>query len=445
MGVWRGVGLGVACVLSLASSAARGADGPKPLRADVGVEWAVGTRDGETQKLQLRVEPELSLALPAGMRLGGAARLRGDAFDELEPGSPDQPEVQSYTRRLGFGDRADAELRELWVQGQIGRVWLRAGKQQVVWGQADGLKVLDVVDPQSFEEFILPKFEDSRIPLWTLNGELKIGAAQLQLLWIPDPSAHDLPPQSGTFAITAPRFAGPPPPRGVAVRLEDADRPDDPLRDSDVGARLSGFWKGWGLSANALWHYDDIPIPFRTIELRGGVPAVTVRPGYRRTAVLGGSASSAFGNLAVRGELAAQLARFVPTADAADRDGVVRTTDVGWVLGLDWYGFADTLISAQLFQSALTAHDRGMQRDLLETTITLLARRQLLHETLVVETIWLHGVNDGDGLVRPRIEYALRDDLQIWLGADVFYGPRRGLFGEFDQDDRVVVGFEWGL
>jgi hypothetical protein len=229
------------------------------------------------------------------------------------------------------------------------------------------------------------------------------------------------------------------------VDVEDPNRPDDPLRDSDVGARLTAFWKGWDLSANALWHYDDVPIPFRTIDASGGVPRVRVAPGYRRTGLFGGSASNAFGSLTVRAELAAQLDKFVPTESTRDRDGVVRSGELGWVLGLDWYGFRESLVSAQLFQSWLTERGPGALRDRLETVLTLLARRQFRHETLTVEAIWLHGLNDGDGLVRPRVEYALRDDLQIWLGADVFYGTRNGLFGEFDEADRIVIGFEWGI
>lgn len=440
----------VACAAVLATSRAAAGDPDvgaerRLLSAEIGVEWATGLRDGEAQKLELRVEPEWRLDLPRRFQLAGIARLRGDAFDELEPGGPDQPEVASYTRRLSFGDRIDAELRELYVQGQLGPAWLRVGKQQVVWGQADGLKVLDVVDPQDFHEFILPAFEDSRIPLWTLNAEIEIAKAQLQLLWIPDPTTHDVAPDDGIFAFTAPRFLGPPPPSGVAVEIEERNRPDDALRDSDVGARLSTFWKGWDLTANALWHYDDVPIPFRAIDVAGGAPRVRAAPDYRRTPVLGGTASNAFGNLTVRGEVAAQLDRFLPLDRADDADGVARTTEIGWVLGLDWYGFPETLLSAQLFQSALTDHPRGMLRDRLDTNVTVLARRQLRNETLTLETIWIQNVNDGDGLVRPRIEYELRDDLQVWLGADVFYGKSAGVFGEFDEDDRVVLGFEWGL
>ena len=445
----RRLAAAIAAVLALGTGASEPGAGvgaaARPLTAEVGVEWAVGTHDGASQKLELRIEPTLKLDLPGNFQLGAIGRLRGDAFDRLEPGAPRELDVAPYTRPVDFGDRVALELRELYVQGKLGPAWLRAGKQQVVWGQADGLKVLDVIDPQDFREFILPNFEDSRIPLWTLNGEIPIGPAQLQLLWIPDPSAHHLPPQDGSFAFTAPRLVGPRPPPGVAVDLRDPDLPDDGLRDSDAGARLTTFWHGFDLSANALWHWDDIPIPFRSIDLAGAMPSVRVEPGYRRTAVLGGSASNAFGNLTVRAEAAYTTRRFLPVDDPNDRDGVAQTGEFGAVLGFDWYGIPETLLSAQVFQTVLTDHPSGLLRDRIDTNVTLLARRQFRNETLTIETIWIHNLNQGDGLLRPKASYELRDDLQIWFGVDLFYGTRDGVFGEFGRDDRVVLGFEWGI
>jgi hypothetical protein len=32
-----------------------------------------------------------------------------------------------------------------------------------------------------------------------------------------------------------------------------------------------------------------------------------------------------------------------------------------------------------------------------------------------------------------------------WLAADWLYGARTGVFGQFDGNDRVVTGIEWGL
>ena len=127
--------------------------------------------------------------------------------------------------------------------------------------------------------------------------------------------------------------------------LRDPDLPNHALHNSDGGARLTTFWHGFDLSANALWHWEDIPIAFRRIDLGGAVPTVVVEPGYRRTAVLGGSASNAFGNLTVRAEAAYTTRRFLPIDDPSDRDGVAQTGEFGAVLGFDWYGIPETLQS----------------------------------------------------------------------------------------------------
>ena len=76
-------------------------------------------------------------------------RARAVSEDNLEPGRPEQRERSSFNRRWILGDAADAELREFYLDGQVGRTFLRIGKQQIVWGQADGLRVLDVVNPFS--------------------------------------------------------------------------------------------------------------------------------------------------------------------------------------------------------------------------------------------------------------------------------------------------------
>ena len=49
----------------------------------------------------------------------------------------------SYTQREG--------LRELYVDTKLGDMWdLRLGKQQVVWGTADGMKLLDMINPTDY-------------------------------------------------------------------------------------------------------------------------------------------------------------------------------------------------------------------------------------------------------------------------------------------------------
>jgi len=70
---------------------------------------------------------------------------------------------ESYTQR-------DA-LREAYIDTTVNDWLLRAGKQQVVWGTADGMKLLDSLNPTDFSEMAQNQMEDSRIPVWMLNAE----------------------------------------------------------------------------------------------------------------------------------------------------------------------------------------------------------------------------------------------------------------------------------
>ena len=113
-------------------------------------EWAGMIDDGSTQKLETILQPELNVSLTSDSSLTGILRIRGDAEDKLEPGSPYQDNRSTASSSLYLGDNVDVELRELYIDSYFDDTLLRVGKQQVVWGQADGLKVLDVVNPQSY-------------------------------------------------------------------------------------------------------------------------------------------------------------------------------------------------------------------------------------------------------------------------------------------------------
>lgn len=66
-------------------------------------------------------------------------------------------------------------LRELYIDTSKGGWDFRLGKQQVVWGTADGIKLLDIINPTDYREMVQNTMEDSRIPVWMINAEREIG------------------------------------------------------------------------------------------------------------------------------------------------------------------------------------------------------------------------------------------------------------------------------
>jgi hypothetical protein len=361
--------------------------------------------------------------------------------DKLEPGRPKQNAVSPASQRVYLNNTSELELRELYFDIDFKNASLRLGKQQIVWGQADGLKLLDVVNPQDFRRFILDDFDDSRIPLWMLNLEMFLSSGDLQLLWIPDTSMHNLPEAGAIFEITAPLadlLSNTP------VTVGAIDRPDSVIKDSDIGLRWSMFIDGWDVTLNYLYHYDDFPVT----NVQIGNSGLLLSPRFERTHTTGASAGNAFGDFIVRIEMVYNTDKYLVTKanrnSATSISQIASTQELAYIIGLDWTGITDTFISVQLFQSHLLG-GQEFARDEIDTNITLLTRRSFLNESLNLEMLWIYHLNNDDYLARLSADYELTTNLSMTLYADFFEGQENALFGQFDDKDQLGIKFSYGF
>ena len=392
------------------------------------------------QQSEFVFSPEISGALSDSVFFKSVGRLRFDFSDKLEPGAPSNSFRSRVSRRGFIGSVADVELREFYADIDIGDHVLRLGKQQIVWGEADGLKVLDVLNPQSFREFILPDFDDSRIALWPANLELAVSdESSLQIVWSPDQTYDDIPEPGALFAFTSPELV-PSAPAGVSINLAPIQRPRRLVEDSDIGVRYTTFIAGWEFSANYLYHYFDRPNFRREINPTG----ITITPTYDRTHLISGTFNTAFGDWVARGEVGYSTERFFLTRSTHDLNGIASSGELAYVLGIDYQGFTDTFLSAQVFQSVLVDRQAGMVRNAVQSTLTMLAERKFKNETVSAEILAIHGLDDDDGVIKMKLGYFVRSNVELKLGYDVFYGRRTGLFGQFNENDRLSFRVEIG-
>lgn len=404
-------------------------------------QWMLNTNNGNSQSLNLTLLPELSASFDNGWQLNSTVRFKSEAINGLQINDISKKTYSPYSRPAQLHDGIALELREFYLQGAIGNTFLTLGKQQIVWGKSDGLKVLDIVNPQSFREFILDDFESSRIPLWTVNIEYSFTRWDLQFIWIPDPTYHALAKQGATYAFTSPELVPTAPP-GVQINIERANRPTNGFLDSDVGLRVTTFWQGWDLTFNYLYQYNNAPVLRQSLSMLNNAPVVTITSDYERTHIIGATASNAFDDWVVRGEIGYFSEHYFIGNNPLQNQGVIKSPELHYVLGLDWNAPWDILLSGQLIQSWVIKDADKTTRDKVDTTLTGLIRRNFLYDTLVAEVLVIVNTNNGDGIIRPKISYEWQDNLKTWIGADIFYGNRQGIFGQFDQNDRVAMGIE---
>jgi hypothetical protein len=406
-------------------------------------EWAVA-RHGGNQKFEAVVQPRWDVDFGNGMDLTTIVRLRLDTIGDLGP-TVYRPFNYSSVNGPSYNtEHASIELRELYLDVPLGNSFLRLGKQQVVWGESDGIKVLDVVNPQSFREFILQSFDDSRIPLWMVNLELPVGReGSIQLLWIPDTTYYELAERGTPYALTSPLLVPRQPP-GLDTVVLEPDTPDDPFGDSDAGIRYRSFVAGWDISLNYFYSYADFPVPFQRLE-QGETGLVGVLdPDYKRNHLVGGSANNAFGDFSVRTELVWNSDRWFTSTDIARR-GVEESAEISSIVGLDWQHSSSGLLSAQWFYSRVLDYRSAIERDKTEQMVSLLLRQTFDNENWEFTALALHSLDYDDSLFQLKLKYWFSSELEVWLGADIFDGRETGIFGQFDKTDRILMGLQYGF
>jgi len=394
------------------------------------------------QKTELILKPEFTYSFNRKIKLVFKGQIYTEFQDKLESGRPKENTVSTANKRWFIGERTAVELRELYIYTSVfKKLRLTIGKQQIVWGQTDGLKLLDVVNPQNFREFMLDDFEDSRIPLWSLKAEFVISDLGVQFIWIPDNTYHI------TQGFEAPFFTKnlfEKLPYGMQMQLENPIKPNRFLADSDIGLKLSTFKKGWDLSFNYLYYYDDLPVFYSETITVTTRPITKISPIFKRQHLIGGTFNKVFGSTTFRGELAYVFNQnFTSNASNSVR-GIEQSNVYKSAIGID-YIKGEHVVSFQLFTDWVVSSIAPYNRDRLETNTSLQISKELLNDDLKAEILWVHNANHGDGYVVSKVSYWLNSNTKLLLSSSIFYGNETQLFGQFTDRSRMSFGFVWGI
>jgi len=363
-------------------------------------------------------------------------------------------------------------LRECYIDFYSDYLDVRIGKQQVVWGTADGVKILDIVNPIDMREFNLELTRgldaDVRIPLWMLKLEYSPTVnGTLQFLFIPDFESNYYAPAGTPYAVRA-KNAGEE--RLDILRNMGCDvvikrkKRGQSLENAKIGVRWLDVINGFEYTLNYLHGYS-LPMarhfkgikPFGIPFFPGSVAYFEDR--YAQTETFGFSFSKALTKgflrgLNIRGEFA-YIKNYDNGYGTKDNQvGVGEVDQYNYVLGLDKYFWTNWLFSFQFIQFWLERETEegyhylfGPTSDILdqcETILSLSVSTDFMHERLKPNTRVYWG-DDNDWQINPRVEYELRDYLIITWGMHLFNGHSGQLFGEFRDRDTMYLEVKLGF
>lgn len=355
-------------------------------------------------------------------------------------------------------------LRDCYLDYIHGPWFLRLGKQQVAWGQADGVTILDRVNPFDLTEYWLQDFVDMRIPLWmaNINFTPKINS-NLQFLVIPDfeQSTAAYPDAPFVFYSTT-RFENWR--KAQNEVLLNIHYPGKQFENSTFGVQWSDRIGDLNYTLNFLsgFYYS-----VRNFTITRSYPGklYTVDRSFKRWRMYGTSFNKTLTNpgplqgYTFRGDFAYYDDEPMYWGDPviASSSGIKRLDNIFWLLGVDKYVVTNWLVSFQYAQYILQNSKPGATtaqrnyyfnpftygpQDPLEHIFTLKISTDFMHERLKPEVLWSF-TDDNQGRLSPKVTYEIKDNLWLTLGIHYFYGNEWDSNGQFRDQNQFYTQLKY--
>ncbi|RTL58164.1 MAG: DUF1302 family protein [Rhodocyclaceae bacterium] len=398
---------------------------------------------------------------PCDVDSRGCADFGG--YGDLKRSELESPEFNS---KLDFIREAYAKKTFALKDGSD--LFVKVGRQQIVWGRTDLFRVLDVFNPVDYSRNnIYDELQDIRIPLWSAQVEWRMGGSEtmqdrnLQFVWSFDQfRANNLGQCGSPNAIldaaclfralkmlwdngnTLSNFAGPVGPGTVSIAPGLAGLRNIHLpKWSDAGSfgvKYEGVTQdGLSFSLNALTYRSQLP------SLRGakGNALSPYNPyllnfdmEFPRLTMVGGSMDLQMESIGAAIRLEGALTHGEEFANTARPELYSKNNTFRSVIGIDRPTFIPfinpnrtTLLSAQLFYQHIYEHQvvglptgRVGMPDWEDNVIgTLLIKGFMNNDRVSPQLILARDFQAHAWVASPQLEWSVTNDLKLTFGANV--------------------------
>ena len=329
-----------------------------------------------------------------------------------------------YTKKYLEEYEKELELNEVYLQGALfDNLDLKLGRQIVVWGKSDNIRVTDVINPLDRRWPGMIDIRYLRLPVTMTRLDYFWDNWSVSTLLIHEPRFDKFPEFNGEFFP----FPQPAPPLSA---------PDWSWKNQQFGLALNGIFSGWDLSVYAASVFPENPFLSRNVS---GRPVRT----YERATMLGTAANIAFGNWLFKGE-------------AAYWDGLNYSTipeeksRLDMLAGVEYMGFSDTTISFELVNRHIFDYDPRLEKlpdsqrkDWSQYALRFVRHfmNDTLHATILISSFGLLGA-DG-GFERLQLEYDLTDAITLSGGVVLYESGDFPGFREIGDNDRMLFELEY--
>jgi len=334
----------------------------------------------------------------------------------------------AYTDEIQDNYIIELELLETYVQGSLLHFLdVKAGRQVVVWGKMDNIRVTDILNPLNLREFGATDIEDLRLPVNMLKMDGYILNWTITGMVIPEIRFNKNPEYGSDF------YPADSPPIHEEI-------PENGFEHMEYALSASGIFSGWDVA----FYWTDVYSDTAHMERLPGFFQVELA--HARIQLYGTAFNIAFGNWLLKAEAAYidGLKYFNTDDDTYSR------TDYG--VGIEFSGFTEATLGVEMVQRQIHDYEDVLenQPDNLEETSTQSAVRlskNWLNDTLSL-TLFASafGADLKKGsLQRYELAYDLSDGLLVKGGLVAYQSGATTGFDSIQDNDRLFLEFKYSF
>ena len=319
-------------------------------------------------------------------------------------------------------DRTGIQLQEAYFNYSNSFVEIRAGRQIVVWGVADGLRVTDLISPVDYTEFMSSDYDDMRMAVDGIRIKYPGERVNAEVVYVPVPRYFQMPiGKDNPWRPDLPEKAS----------FDFPEGPEPRFKNGDFGTRVSFFLSNLDFSISALHTHNQSPV-----TVAGYDPvkdSIVIRGIHETMTMFGGDMSMPLGEFVLRLEIAEYLDEALGYANNLD---YARKNTFNALGGIDWYAGDNWTFMVQYLHKYIADYSDELAAEKNSSQVTFRISKELLNNTLKLA---LYGMFDIDNLgyyARVSGDYALSDQVTLSLGYDHF-GGKRGQLAGYDKNREV--------
>ncbi len=320
-------------------------------------------------------------------------------------------------------------LREAFFRYSTNQWELKAGRQIITWGVADGIRITDLVSPMDYTEFLAQDYDDIRIPENGFRLKYSHSKFNIEGIFIPVAEFFQLPvdnenPWSVLSSMTMP------------YTLNMDNTPEKKLSNSEFGARLSVFLSGIDFSVSALHTWNKMPVINR--NLSSGMDSIYLNAHYGRMDMLGVDLSVPVWKFVVRAEAAAYLGELQEMDMPVSENATLAKNSINSLIGIDWYPGNDWTIMVQYSHKYISDYKECIANKQNTGLATLNISKKLLQTMLTLSSFTYFDISNNSFFNRSSASYALTDQISLTMGYDWIYGGK-GSFAIYRNNSEYWV------